>query len=312
VDLPRLATALGRIQPLWLAMAGLTFGGGLLCGAARWGTALKAGQIPVRRGPLLRASFAGHFFNSILLGPAGGDVAKSALFARWHGSPGSAVYASSLLDRAFSLGGSVLFTALVLGLALHGPLPEELRWQGGGGSPWLWAVPLAAAATLAAVWKRPAKARAFASKLKAALQASLRRLRDRPALAVRGCLAGLVGQLCNTAVLPLCLAAVAAQAVPWSDTIWTFPLIAMVAVLPVTVGGSGVREGAALFLLARYGIPAEDIVAAGLLTLGVYLGWAGIGAAVGWREEMAFLRELDRAREGADEASLAETPNRLG
>ncbi len=297
LDLSRLATALGRIQPAWLAAAAMTFAGGLLCGALRWGMALKAGRIQVRGGPLLRASLAGHFFNTILLGPAGGDVAKSAVFSRWHGSPVSTIYASSLLDRAFSVGGSILFTVVVLALALHGPLLNELHLEAGGKSPWLWAIPVAAAVVAAVIWRSSPKARAFTGKLKVALLGSVQQLRRRPALALTGCFAGLAGQACNTAILPLSLAAVAGSAIPWGDTIWAFPIIAMVAVLPVTVGGSGVREGAALLLLTRYGIPAEDIVAAGLLTLGVYLGWAVVGAAVGWREEMAFLRELDSSRE---------------
>lgn len=295
LDLSRLASALGRVHTGWLVAAGLTFGGGLLCAAVRWGTALKAGAIPVRPGPLMRASLAGHFFNTIFLGPAGGDVAKSSLFARWHGSPVSTIYASALLDRAFSVGGSILFTVVVVALAIQGPLLNELHLEGSVNPTLIWLVPLALIGLIMATWKLSSRVRTLVSTLKMNLTGSVQRLKDRPVLALRGCVAGSLGQACNTAILPLCLASVASVDIAWSQMLWAFPVIAVVASLPVTVGGSGVREGAALVILARYHIPAEDIVAAGLLTLGVYLGWAVVGACMGWREELAFIRGQDEA-----------------
>jgi glycosyltransferase 2 family protein len=290
LDLARLGAALARVQPLWLLAAGGAFLGGLLCGALRWSAALRAGGVSVRSGPLVRACLASHLFNVILLSPALGDVAKSALFARWHGARASTIYATTLLDRVFSVGGTVLFVGLVLALFLRGPALDELQFRGRENSLWLWLLPLLLAAVLAAVWKTSPRLCELARTVLGRLRESLQQLRQRPALAAGGCLAGLAGQACNTAILPLCLAAVSSVAVPWNAVMWTFPLIAVAAVLPVTIGGAGVREGAALLLLSRHGIPAEDIVAAGLLTLGVYLGWALAGAAVGWREELAFLR----------------------
>ena len=295
LDLSRLGAALARVQPLWLLAAGGAFLGGLLCGAVRWSAALRAAGVSVRSGPLVRACLASHLFNVLLLSPALGDVAKSALFARWHGERASTIYATTLLDRAFSVGGTMLFVGLVLALFLHGPAMDELQFHGGKNSLWLWVTPLLLATVLLVVWKASPRLRELARNVLDRLRVSSLQLRERPALAAAGCLAGLAGQTCNTAILPLCLASVSSMAVPWSAVMWTFPLIAVAAVLPVTVGGAGVREGAALLLLSRHGIPAEDIVAAGLLTLSVYLSWALAGAAVGWREELAFLRGQEQA-----------------
>ena len=43
------------------------------------------------------------------------------------------------------------------------------------------------------------------------------------------------------------------------------PLVALAMVLPISIGGVGVREGGLAFLLAPSGVPAEQAVAIGLL-----------------------------------------------
>ncbi len=303
VDFARLGGALARVKPVWLLGAFVMFFAGLLSGALRWSAALRAGEVPVRPAPLLRASLAGHFFNLILLSPALGDVAKSALFARWHGARAGVIYATTLLDRAFSVGGSAVFVVIVFALILHGPAMESLRPAGGLHQPWLAAGAGLGLLVAVLLWRSLPGLRSMAFLLADRLRKSLRQLRRRPALAVAGCAAGLMGQVCNTAIMPLCLAAVAGVSLAWGEILWAFPIIAMVAVLPVTIGGAGVRAGAAMLLLVPFGIPAEDIVAAGLLTFGVYAGWALAGLAVGWREELAFLRAREGSRDLADEVS---------
>jgi uncharacterized membrane protein YbhN (UPF0104 family) len=43
------------------------------------------------------------------------------------------------------------------------------------------------------------------------------------------------------------------------------PLVALAMVLPISIGGVGVREGGLAVLLAPYGVPSEKAVAIGLL-----------------------------------------------
>jgi uncharacterized protein (TIRG00374 family) len=64
------------------------------------------------------------------------------------------------------------------------------------------------------------------------------------------------------------------------DYLTVFPVINAVAALPVTPGGLGMREGAAIFLLAALKVPAASALALSLL---IYLGvlfWALVGGAV--------------------------------
>jgi len=91
-------------------------------------------------------------------------------------------------------------------------------------------------------------------------------------------------QLALSGVLALNLQAVSHTQVPWERLLWTLPMIAVASALPITISGSGLREGAALLLLGIYGVPATEAVAASLLTTTISLIWAGIGAVQLWRE----------------------------
>jgi hypothetical protein len=87
-----------------------------------------------------------------------------------------------------------------------------------------------------------------------------------------------------SAVIALNLRAVSHTDVPWSQLMWTFPLITIFSALPITFAGIGLREGAAMFLFGLYHIPNEDAVGASLLTLLSSLTWAAIGGFLFWRE----------------------------
>jgi rSAM/selenodomain-associated transferase 2 len=58
----------------------------------------------------------------------------------------------------------------------------------------------------------------------------------------------------------------------------------MISALPITIGGLGMREGAALLLLGFYGVPAAEAVDASLLTFLASLTWTIAGGLLWWRE----------------------------
>jgi hypothetical protein len=60
----------------------------------------------------------------------------------------------------------------------------------------------------------------------------------------------------------------------------TFPLVILTNVLPITVGGLGVREGAAALLLAHYRVPAADAVLAALLMFTLNTALPGVLGAL--------------------------------
>jgi uncharacterized membrane protein YbhN (UPF0104 family) len=54
-------------------------------------------------------------------------------------------------------------------------------------------------------------------------------------------------------------------AVPLSVWFYAVPLVSLAMVLPISISGVGVREGGLAFLLAPFGVTAEQGVALGLL-----------------------------------------------
>ena len=62
-----------------------------------------------------------------------------------------------------------------------------------------------------------------------------------------------------------CLQAVSPEPVPWFRLFWLYHVVTVLASLPITVAGTGVREGASMVLLAQYGIGAPTAVAGAML-----------------------------------------------
>jgi len=111
-----------------------------------------------------------------------------------------------------------------------------------------------------------------------------------PAIALPGLLYAFGAQLALSAVLAFNVAAVGKAPIDWAQAAWTFPVITLISCMPFTVAGAGVREVAALALLAPYGVGAGECVAASLLTFFHKIVWAGIGAVVLWLEQGQRLR----------------------
>ncbi|HZU11577.1 MAG TPA: lysylphosphatidylglycerol synthase transmembrane domain-containing protein [Chloroflexota bacterium] len=64
----------------------------------------------------------------------------------------------------------------------------------------------------------------------------------------------------------------------WSPQIvlFTFPLVILTNILPLTIGGLGIREGVAAVLLAHYGIPVADAALAAFLMFAINTALPGI------------------------------------
>lgn len=66
----------------------------------------------------------------------------------------------------------------------------------------------------------------------------------------------------------------------FGGTLWAFCLAGLAQLVPLTVCGLGLREGALLYALPRLGVPAEQAVAAGLLIFSVTLGLSALGGVL--------------------------------
>ncbi len=289
IPLANLKESLRHLLPGWFMAAFVVYGTAVLLGGLRSHIAYRLTDRAVHTGASCRAFFAGHFFFVVLFGAVAGEIAKSAVYARWYRFRMAEVLAAAPLDRLFGFAGT---TALALAVTV-------LVFASGGFKaleklnlplPGLWLLMLAAFVIIAlillvcwapsgeAAWKRTIQT----------FRAGLRQLTRNRRLAANGVVFGFLTQGALSAVIALNLAAVTQSPLPWAQIGWTFPVITIIGCVPFTVAGAGVREAAALTFLGLYNVPAGDCVAAALLTLVIKLSWAAIGGAVLWREESLY------------------------
>ncbi len=269
---------LKNASPFWMGIAVIVMAMTITLTGVRWDQVLRGQNWHLSFWQVIRATWYGHCFNTALLGPAAGDIFKSTLFAKEQDIPLVDLLSASWLDRLLAGVGSILFAILVIIFTLM--TGERLEIELPSVNPWfLTAGALGAAAVCFLIWKfRLLDKIAFVKKLKDTFTAAIVRMYKAPGRALTVILLGCVGQILLSSILAWTLASVTQTDLPWVQMLWVFPVIAMLATLPISVGGVGVREGASLVLLGNYGVVQADAVAASLLCLGVYWLNAAIGA----------------------------------
>ena len=293
-DVAALLPVFRQMRPSWFLAAIALFGLACLGAGWRWHLMLRLTGVPVHLGASFRVYFIGQTLGFILFGPALGDVAKSALYARWYALPLPPVFAAAPLDRLLGLGGLVVFCALAFGLAAASSFGSTGQPVGLNLPPSLIIAGLVAGflAILVILLWRPTSVTPLARTFKVFAE-GLKRLLTSPRLALPGLILGFAVQAASCGLLALCLQAVVTVPCPWLSMLWTFPVIAAMNAVP-SVSGLGVREGAALALLTLYGVPPVDAVAASLLVLPVNLLPVAVGGWLWWRGERMFATQIAR------------------
>ncbi|NOR82399.1 MAG: hypothetical protein GQ526_02780 [Ardenticatenales bacterium] len=204
----------------------------------------------------------GHLWNSLLPGGMGGDVVRAAAFRNASGR-GDIAVSSVLMARLCSLWAIVL-TAAAASL-LH------LWYPGGSAAPQL---PLLAAGAL--VLAAGGTAFLLAPPLSALMRrlpdrlhswhACLRAYRGHPAQLLQALGWALTIQLCAVAINRLVAGALDLP-VTTGQLLISVPLITLTAVLPISLGGFGVREVSYMVVLGLVGVPAGDAI---LLAVAVF------------------------------------------
>ena len=293
LDTGAFLASLRRMDVRWFILAFLAYGFALWTASIRWHLALHLIHRAVHITATSRLFLVGHFFFAILFGAAGGDLAKSAVYAKWFRFALPEVIASSPLDRVFGLGGTILLaTSMALVSVWNGGFANirnlKIQWAG----PWsLVVLGLIIVAGLGLLVWRPQGDGSWARILRAFRYGSGRML-VKPGVALPGLAFALISQTALTSVFAFNLRAVTQSPLPWAQLLWTFPAITIFSCMPFTVAGAGAREVAALTFLGIFGVPAGDCVAASLMTLVQKLAWAGIGGVVFFREDAVHARHL--------------------
>jgi uncharacterized membrane protein YbhN (UPF0104 family) len=223
---------------------------------------------------LWRLYAIGAFFSLFLPTSVGGDAVRAVAAVQSMPRSGGAVV-SVVLDRA--LGMLALAIYAVIGVLLLpdaiAPLRQAAHWKSAGPKVWLMLgglVIVAAAGALLA---------SRIPKLKRLIGEGvdyLRHLRHAPGRLAAAVLLGLVVQA-GYIVAWMSLAFGLRLGIPATFFLVAVPVVSLAAMLPVTFAGIGVREGAWVLLLSRFGLASANAVAYSLLYFGavVLLGAGG-------------------------------------
>jgi len=282
-NLRDLGARLGHMTVLGAAtMAALMFGNVAVSALRWWRLLVRLGE-RVPYAPLFKDCLVGFMYNMFLPTSFGGDVVR-ALRARRRVSEGHGhrAWSTSMYERIAGLVVLATIGALgtALGLGTHSGVPEQVRWAAFA------AVPLFVLAFFVA----SAPFRVIVHVLEKRLPA--------PALAdVRGIIQDLEGPLAapgprlealgwslGTQTLGLAYAVVGTHLLdaPGHEValIVGMPVVHVLSMLPITLGGHGLREGLMVGVLGALGVPTDVCFAIAALYLAGYLTLAVAGAVV--------------------------------
>ncbi len=271
VPIAEVIEGFARVPPWLFAGVLAVFLAGHVAAAAKW-RALTGG-LPFRAA--LRAHFAGLAGNLMLPGVAGGDAVRAAI-AQAGLRDGGRVVAGALADRLvdmLALACLVAIGALMLAGQGSGALALQVLT--------LFAAALvgtvyAAPRLLAALWGRLAlPGRGLALRLAGALRSI-----GRKPLLLTGTLALSIAIQGLFVLLAMQLGRAVGLELPPGAWFFAWPLAKLLAVLPISLGGLGLREASLAALLLPFGAEPAQVVTAGLTWQAVLWLAGGLGALV--------------------------------
>jgi uncharacterized protein (TIRG00374 family) len=276
-----------RDTALFLALAAALTLAGIVLSTLRWRTVLNALGQDAKLRRLLSYNLAGLFVSNVLPTTIGGDVLRVSRLSKENGES-AASFASVVLERL--TGWLVLPVITLVGLLVN----PGLRHLGNATRVAV-ALSIGTLVALGVVLLGVASHR-FGSKVAgsggwrrfaAAVHLGIARLRRHPVAAFNVLVVGFAYQL----VLVLA-ALMAAKAVGMSVAVGPtallafFPAVLIAQVLPISISGLGVREGAFVLFLTPLGVPTQQAIALGLLLYLLNVAVSLLGApafAVGGR-----------------------------
>jgi uncharacterized protein (TIRG00374 family) len=272
----------------WLAAAvGVTVGG-IVLSALRWQRVLAALERPSPLRPLVSHYLAGLFVGNFLPSTIGGDVLRISRLSATNGDAPD-TFASVALER---LTGWIVLPVLTLAGLLENPTLLHLKGAATHVALILSIGTLTMLAGVLVVGAHPAVGRRFSHnegwlRFVRAVHLGLDRFRRHPAAALEVLATGFAYQLAVVLAAFLAVRALDLD-LGWTVMLAFMPAVAIVQVLPITIGGLGVREGAFVLFLNKsgLGVTTSQAITLGLMIYGVNLVASLAGApafAVGGR-----------------------------
>jgi len=235
----------------------------IVVGARRWQLVLEAfdAHVPFRR--LVGHNFAGQFVGNVLPSTIGGDVLRVARSAKDVGK--DTAFASVVIDR---LTGFVSLPVLIAVGFLARPslVGESHAWLAvlcAGGTVVVFGLLLVVAGhpSLGGRFKERENWMRYIG----VVHIGVDRLRRRPRLTVETLAVAVGYQVLYTAAVFCAVHTVGLSTIPTAAIIAYVPAVAIAQVMPISVGGFGLREGMLVLLLKPLGATTTQAVAVGLL-----------------------------------------------
>ena len=254
VHLETVWTRLAGAKAPWLAAAAVLGIVQLFLVAARWREIADAGTAALSFRAAVRFSFIGNFFSQVLPSTVGGDAARIFLLARSGGGWAHATY-SVLIDRIVG----VTFLAAIVGACLpwsmdiiHDPLARAVLVLIGFGA-------IAGAAIFLAIGFLPARLAARIGVVRHLASASRMgwTLCRHPASLLVLIATSLPIHFITVTIVWCCAKSVAAP-VSFAEVLFLLPPVLLVATVPISIAGWGVRESSMIVAFGYAGLAQSD------------------------------------------------------
>ena len=285
---PALGRTLRGVNPVALAVSFALMGGTLVVGMVRWRMVLRVQGLNLPFNRVAEISLVAHFFNSFLLGTAGGDVMKAYCAARETHHKKTEAVVTVFVDRVLGLWAMLVFATVMIAPNFQLFLQSGLRTT----------ATVIVAMTLAASGFVLLAFRGGVSKQWSGARAWLRRLpkgewleRSLDSCRKFGQERGFVPRVLALSMLlnVLCVLQffVLARGLPGANVSFlalclVVPMVICISALPIAPSGLGVRENMFVQLLAAQaiGVAATPALSLSLLAYAGSLFWSLVGGVV--------------------------------
>lgn len=294
----RLLEYLENMAPAWIAVAVAIFLVSSLLGALQWHLLLSAGGVRMPIARTVGLYFTGLFFNNLLPTNVGGDAYKIFDVVRTGHDPHK-VFAITLLDRVIGITGLCML-ALAASLVLF--------FSGGSADLGLYALVFAGCIV-------PVLALTLSRKISTPVRKALSRIRlwgigerleqvfshlgsFRSFPSLLGKVIALTLTIQILRILTHLAVAMALGIRPEARDILHFfvfvPLLGLIMILPISINGLGLREGAGILLFARIGFQEEEAFLMEFITYVVMVGISLIGGVLFLKRQISGTISMDK------------------
>ncbi len=282
VDIGQVLVPLSTASVPWLALALASALAAWVINTAKWSVLLAALERRLSYFYLLALNFVGMFYSMVLPGQIGGEVVKGIRLARYGVAPSDAAL-SIAADRLTGLIGLALLGVAGVLLAETVPASQAMLILASG------VVATAGALLLLGRLRSPSPARAneageptVQGRIRSGMEAAW------TTWAAYARSPALLGMVILQAVTFQALVTLSNYLVARSVGVeisivalaWIVSAVSLVHLLPISLAGLGVREGAYVMLLQQYGVPPAEGLALSLAVFLVILAQALLGGAL--------------------------------